>query len=166
MIDKKEEKEMLKQMKKLEKDIQPLWEKMKENHDKTFKKDIMKMSKSELVEMEYFEPTETFDSVVIVPMKENHDSDFSCMKFILLKRFNIVGVVGGGSDVIHINGIGGYGNWHKKELDFSSSPKGYSWSIDCLPKSKCVRLFITGGKELETDNMVLSDFNVYVKEED
>lgn len=166
MIKNKNEKELLKELKEMTEKMQPLVEKAKKNHDKTFKKDIMKMSKAELIEMECFEPTETFDSVVIVPMKENHDSDFSCMKFILLKQFEIVGVVGGGSDVIHINGISGYGDWHKRELDFSSSPKGYSWSIDCLPKSKCVRLFITGGKELETDNMVLSDFNVYVKEDE
>lgn len=165
MMDKKEEKEMLKQMKKLEKDIQPLFKKIKENHDKTFKKDIMKMTKTELVEMENFSPTDTFDSVVIVPMKENHDSDFSCMKFILLKHFEIVGVVGGGSDVIHINGIGGYGDWHTKKNIFNNPPKGYSWSIDCLPKSKCIRLFITGGQELYTDDWIGSDFNVYVKEE-
>lgn len=165
MIKNKNEKELLKELKEMAEKMQPLVEKAKKNHDKTFKKDIMKMSKSELVEMEYFEPTETFDSVVIVPMTENHDSDFSCMKFVLLKRFEIVGVVGGGSDVIHINGIGGYGDLHKKEINFSKPPKGYDWSIDCLPKSKCVRLFILGQKELYTDDLICSDFNIYVKEE-
>ena len=157
---------MEKNLKKLEKDMQPIWKKLDESHKKTLKKDIMKMTKAELIEMKCFEPTETFDSVVIVPMKENHDSDFSCMKFILLKHFDIVGVVGGGSDVIHINGIGGYGDWKKGKINFSKPPKGYDWSIDCLPKSKCVRLFILGQKELYTDGLVYSDFNIYVKEEE
>ena len=87
MIKKKKEKELLKELKEMAEKMQPLVEKAQKNHDETLKKDIMKMSKAELVEMENFSPTDTFDSVVIVPMKENHDSDFSCMKFILLKQF-------------------------------------------------------------------------------
>ena len=146
-------------------ELDGILKKAKKAHEEMMKKDIMKMTKSELVEMELFEPEGTFDSVVIVPMKENHDSDFSCMKFILLKQFEIVGAVSGHSDVVHLNGIGGYGNWHKKVPDYSKPPKGYAWSIDCLPKSKCVRFFVAGpNMELELDDFIGSDFSVFVKE--
>ena len=56
-----------------------------------------------------------FTNVIIIPTAEMHDSGFVCMKYILLKWENglgVVGVVGGYSDVIHLKGKA---------------------SIDCLP---------------------------------
>lgn len=57
-----------------------------------------------------------FSSIIIIPTDEMHDSGFRCMKYILLKwenGLNVVGVVGGYSDVIHL--------WNGKA------------NIDCLP---------------------------------
>lgn len=120
-------------------------------------KDIMKMSKSKLEKIKNYLPEVPFYGIVIVPMNDIHDSGFRCMKFILLDEFmNIVGAVGGGSDVIHINGIGGYG---KK---FGSEKKGYGWRIDCLPESGCLRLF--NDVALELDDFIGSDFQFFVKE--
>lgn len=44
-----------------------------------------------------------FNHIIIIPTRKMHDSGFRCMKYILLKwenGFNVVGVVGGYSDVI------------------------------------------------------------------
>lgn len=57
-----------------------------------------------------------FSQVIIIPTDDIHDSGFRCMKYILLKwkdGLNVVGVVGGYSDVIHL--------WNGKA------------KIDCLP---------------------------------
>lgn len=57
-----------------------------------------------------------FSQVIIIPTDDIHDSGFRCMKYILLKwenGLNVVGVVGGYSDVIHL--------WNSKA------------NIDCLP---------------------------------
>ena len=159
MIKNENEKELLKELKEMAKKLEPITEKAKKNHDEMMKKDIMKMTKKELIEIENFKPEGEFDSVVIVPIKENHDSGFSCMKFILLRDMEIIGAVSGWSDVIHLNGIGGYG----KNLENIDDPKNYSWSIDCLPKSKCVRFFCN--KYMETDKFIGSDFIVYTKEQ-
>lgn len=87
-------------------------------------------TKKELAAIENFMPQEIFDAVVIVPTGKNHDSGFGAMKFILCRNFKIVGCVSGWSDVLHINGIGGYG---KEDLNMQ---KRVAWCVDCLPKSK------------------------------
>lgn len=152
---KKENADLFEELKNMAEEFEPIMKTAEKMHKEIMKKDIMKMSKKELMELENFYPVKYFNGVVIVPMKENHDSDFSCMKFILLKNYDIVGVVSGWSDVIHLNGIGGYGE-HLAEMD---SPKNHSWSIDCLPKSKCVRLFT--GENLKTEGFIGSDFIIY-----
>ena len=120
---------------------------------------INEMTKKELRELPNQKPTDLFDSIVIVPMDYLHDSGYRCMKYILLRDFEIVGVVGGGSDVVHINGINGFGG----SYEFTKPRKGYTWRIDCLPKSQCVRLF--SDELCECDNYVgTSDFMFYVKE--
>lgn len=66
-------------------------------------------STSEIIGKEY-------DNIIIVPTCEMHESGFRCMKYILLNwenGTNVVGVVGGYSDVIHL--------WNGKSR------------IDCLP---------------------------------
>lgn len=154
--------ELKKELEKSLEEMEPMMERLKKQHEEMLKKDIMVMTKEQLQELENFKPEGTFNAVVIVPMEKNHDSDFSCMKFILLKGYEIVGVVSGWSDVVNINGIGGYG----EHLNLNKQRKGYDWCIDCLPVSKCVRLFIDESKELYIDNFIGSNFIFYVKEED
>lgn len=144
-------------LEKMLKEMKPMMERLKKQHAEMMEKGIMKMTRKELQELEGFKPEGAFNGVVIVPMQENHESDYSCMKFILLDHLEIVGVVGGYSDVVHLNGIGGYG----KGLEEMYKPKRHAWSIDCLPVSKCVRLFCM--EPLEIDEWFGSDFSVYVR---
>lgn len=120
-------------------------------------KDVKEMTKKELMELENFIPKKNFTGIVIVPMNYKHDSGFQCMKYILLNHWDIVGVVGGSSDVMHINGIGGYG----KEPNYTTRMvKAHDLRIDCLPKSKCLRLFSDDEMEL-WDLFCGSDFSFY-----
>ena len=46
-----------------------------------------------------------FNDIIIVPTGKMHDSGFRCMKYILINwenGTNVVGVVGGYSDVLHL----------------------------------------------------------------
>lgn len=119
-------------------------------------------TREEFENLGYFEPTDEFNGVVIVPTKELHDSGFCCMKFALTNGNEVVGCVGGGSDVIHLNGIGGYGKYNK-DIDVTlktNMVKRIDWSIDCL-QNGLIRLFCS--YKLDIDKLILSDFNLYVK---
>jgi hypothetical protein len=119
-------------------------------------------TKEEFENLNYFKPTDEFNGIVIIPTNELHDSGFGCMKFALLNHGEVVGCVGGGSDVIHLNGIGGYGKYDK---DFGRALKTdmterIDWSIDCLPNG-LIRLFCSYA--LDIDEFIMSDFSLYVK---
>ena len=103
-------------------------------------KDLKEYTLEEFQNMENFGEDSLFTDVVIVPMNELHDSGYRCMKFILVYQGKIVGAVSGWSDVVFPNGIGNYGkfmNSFKTDL----VPNMYL-SIDCLPKSGCIRLMM------------------------
>ena len=85
-----------------------------------------------------------FRSVVIVPVErdgkvELHDSGWGCMDFVLVnKDHEPIGKIGGGSDVLHIDGIGGYGPhedqvWAWEKSLYSGFVPAKGWTIDCLP---------------------------------
>jgi hypothetical protein len=119
-------------------------------------------TREEFENLDYFKPTDEFNGVVIIPTDEMHDSGFKCMKFALMNHSEVVGCVGGGSDIIHLNGIGGYGQYdieYKKAI-ITNMVKRIDWSIDCLPNG-LVRLFCSG--KLKIDDFICSDFNLYVK---
>lgn len=126
--------------------------------------DIMTASQDDLRSLDNKLPEGVFNSVVIVPTGELHDSGYMCMKFILCDRQkNIVGVLGGCSDVIHLDGIGGYGQYDK---DYSERVKSrqthiIAWCIDCIPCG-FVRLFCDHNLIIESP---LSDCILYVKKE-
>jgi hypothetical protein len=120
-------------------------------------------TKAEFENLDYFKPTQEFDGVVIIPTNELHDSGFGCMKFALLNNRNVVGCVGGWSDVVHLNGIGGYGKYGDKDFDEAlknNKTRRIAWSIDCLPNG-LIRLFCC--HKLDIDEFICSDFNLYVK---
>ena len=56
-----------------------------------------------------------FHSFVIIPVERDgeidlHDSGWGCMEFCLVNNdLEPIGKVGGGSDVVNLDGIGGYG---------------------------------------------------------
>lgn len=123
--------------------------------------DIKYMTLDELLAVPYSKTRReigAFNGFIIVPTGELHDSGFGCMKFVLTKHSDIVGAVGGWCDVVHLNGIGGYG------LDWQRSLKErrvlvVDWSMDLLPKSGCLRVFST--HRLALDDFIGSDFSVY-----
>jgi Zn ribbon nucleic-acid-binding protein len=118
-------------------------------------------TREEFENLGYFEPIDEFNGVVIIPTNELHDSGFGCMKFALTNHDEVVGCVGGGSDVMHLNGIGGYG---KPGEDFEALTtnmiRRVDWSIDCLPNG-LIRLFCS--YKLDIDEFIVSDFNLYAK---
>lgn len=116
-------------------------------------------TKEEFENLDYFNPTDEFNGIVIIPTNELHDSGFGCMKFALLNHNEVVGCVGGNSDVIHLNGIGGYGKDFDKALK-TNMTKRIDWSIDCLPNG-LIRLFCS--YKLYIDDLAVSDFILYVK---
>ena len=125
--------------------------------------DVMDCTFQDLLDMECYAPTERYNGFVIVTTGERHDSGFGCMKYILLHGFKIVGVVGGWSDVVHLNGIGGYGDDEAFDIALKTQKTDrVGWSIDVMPNSGCVRLFCDHWLEVETP--ICSDFIIYVKE--
>ena len=125
-------------------------------------KDLSLYTKKEFLEMENYVPKEKFNGVVIVPTNEIHPSGWRSMKYILVNRDTIVGVLGGGSDVIHINGIGGFGLDYEKTMRDGDKVDRVDWRIDCLDKSRCVRLFADHYLTLGDFYVGTSDFMIYV----
>lgn len=115
-------------------------------------------TKSEFLELPkrgWNEDIGEFDSLVILPIAELHDSGFRKMYFAAVRGEEPFALLGGCSDVIHLDGIGGYGPRPSFDLKLVA-PKG--WCIDCLQKSSLLRLFTD--KKLNA-GLDLSSFEVY-----
>lgn len=117
-------------------------------------KRLNKYTIEEFREMELFGEDRLFNNVVIVPMNELHDSGYRCMKFILCRDGDIVGVVGGWSDVVHPNGIGNHGSSYDWRVT-----QNIGLAIDCLAESGCVRLMMDG--LYNCSDFIGSDFIFY-----
>lgn len=111
-----------------------------------------------------------FDSFVIIPVEDDdhnielHDSGYGCMEFCLIKDNEPIGKIGGGSDVIEIDGIGGYGyNWAERCYGIPRTVSVHGWIIDLLP---CGYLNVwTRRKLFLADKFVGSTFEVYSEDE-
>ena len=126
-------------------------------------KSITKYTREEFLAMENFGEDAEFTGIVIVPTGELHDSGFGAMKFILTRHNEIVGAVSGWADVLHINGIGGYGKNWKQSLK-TGMTKVVGWSIDCLPGSGCLRLFCNNRIKCRAGSGCISDFEFFVED--
>lgn len=88
-----------------------------------------------------------------------HDSGYRCMDFVAVKDDKPICRLSGCSDVIHIEGIGGFGyDWLNK---YGSCPKlvpHSGWSIDCLATSGLLRMFVGDGIRV---GRALSSFEIY-----
>lgn len=74
------------------------------------------------------------DSLVILPTRRKHDSGYMCMDFVAVRKNEAICRVSGCSDVIHFNGIGGYGeNWLEKYNTVPKEIPVIDWNVDCLP---------------------------------
>ena len=125
------------------------------------KRDLNDYTLKEFKRMKGFGKDELFNSVVIVPTDDIHDSGFRCMKFILVRDCKIVGVVGGGSDVVCPNGIGNFGKYDNDFVSRIASRKlpYIGLSMDCLRRSRCVRIMLHG--LYQCDDFIGSDFSFY-----
>lgn len=99
-----------------------------------------------------------FNALVIIPQDYAHDSGWMCMDFVAVnKEGEPICRLSGCSDVLNLDGIGGYGNWRLGELPSRIEPKG--WSIDCLPCGY-LRLF---SRSTMTAGATLSNFEIHAK---
>ena len=126
-------------------------------------KDIGRWSKKEFEALpvrEWNEDIGEFDSLIILPTNYLHDSGFKCMDFVAVVDNIPKCRLSGCSDVMHLNGIGGFGdNWLEKYGSVPSSIKPISWNIDCLKRSKLLRLFCNHNKLKAGE--ALSSFEIY-----
>jgi len=91
-----------------------------------------------------------------------HDSGYRCMSFIALdKKAQPLGRIGGCSDVIHVDGIGGYGyKWTERTSGVPTQVPVSAWMIDCLPRSGLLRIFRMGGGGILCE-VPFSSFSIY-----
>lgn len=102
-----------------------------------------------------------FNSLIILPTRRKHDSGYRCMYFIACRYNEPIARLAGGSDVIHLDGIGGYGkNWLEKYRTCPQLIPPSGWNIDCLMKSGLLRLFTHG---ILSTGSALSSFEVYTE---
>lgn len=89
-----------------------------------------------------------------------HDSGFRYMDFVAVRENKAICRLAGGSDVIHIDGIGGYGrDWIERYGTVPRMVPVSGWSIDCLPKSGLLRIW--PGSHQMTCGPALSSFEIY-----
>lgn len=126
--------------------------------------DVNKMTVKDFKKLrrrEWAENIGTFDALIILPGdgRQKHDSGYRYIDFIATKGQKPICRLAGGSDVLHINGIGGYGK-NIKNIKTGVVPV-VGWNIDCLPKSGLLRLWCD--KPIVC-GAALSSFEVYVKD--
>ena len=89
-----------------------------------------------------------------------HDSGFRCLDFVAVRDNTPICLLSGCSDVIHIDGIGGYGNnWLKRYGIVPNLVPTTGWSIDCLSVSGLLRIWPNASNM--TCGTALSSFEIY-----
>jgi hypothetical protein len=105
------------------------------------------------------------NSLIILPLRRMHDSGYRCMDFVAIVGENPVCLLSGCSDVIHLDGVGGYGyKWMEKYNAVPNSILPSGWSVDCLAKSGLFRIWPSSGKILCASS--LSSFEIYALDKD
>lgn len=102
-----------------------------------------------------------FESLVIIPTKEKHDSGWMCMDFVAV-GFDGEPIcrMSGWSDVLELDGVGGLGkDWLKRYKIVPELTPPKSWKIDCLP---CGYLRLLARGKLTVGHMV-SSFEVFAE---
>ena len=101
-----------------------------------------------------------FNALVIIPQDYTHDSGWMCMDFVAVsKKGEPICRLSGCSDVLNLDGIGGYGKRRADELELPNHIEPKGWSIDCLPCGY-LRLF---SRSTMTAGPALSSFEIYAK---
>lgn len=108
-----------------------------------------------------------FSSLIILPgrARDMHDSGYRCMDFVAVTKNDPQCLLSGCSDVIHVDGIGGYGkDWFKKYGTVPQTIPPSGWSIDCLSKSGLLHMW--PGSAKMTCGPSLSSFEIYALPKD
>jgi len=101
------------------------------------------------------------DCIVILPMKDCHDSGYRNLDFVAVSKGVPICRLAGGSDVVHLDGIGGLGHhWLERFGCCPRTKEPVGWSIDCLKKSGLLSIF--GPRTIIAGN-ALSSFEVFAK---
>lgn len=121
--------------------------------------DLTKESVEQLPNVNILEECdELFNEIVIIPTDDIHECGYRCMQFVFGRNGVYTKRVYRGSDVIHLNGIGGYGEDY---LSLTNMVPRVAWRIDCTPNG-FLRLFITEPRIKIGSG--ISDFQIYVVE--
>ena len=89
-----------------------------------------------------------------------HDSGYRRMDFVAIKNGKPLCLLSGASDVIHIEGISGYGmNWLETYGGCPDLTRPVAWNVDCLSVSGLLHFFPSSGKM--TCGSALSSFEIY-----
>lgn len=99
------------------------------------------------------------DCLIILPLRRKHDSGFACMDFVAVIKDVPTMRLSGCSDVIHIDGIGGYGE-RGGRLELPTMIPTRAWNIDCL-KNGLLRLFVSNGWNKIKCGPSSSSFEIY-----
>ena len=107
--------------------------------------DIVKMKRKDFDNMPHHKCGEDigeFDCLIILPLRRRHESGYRCMDFVAVRGNEPICLLSGCSDVIEIDGIGGYGiDWLEKYSCCPGLVPTAGWMIDCLPVSGLLRMF-------------------------
>jgi len=99
-----------------------------------------------------------------VPML--HDSGYACMDYVAVINGEAICRISGCSDVLHIEGIGGFGHrWLDKSPSVPRLVPVSGWQFDCLPKSGLLRLWPSSRKHI-IYGCSLSSFEIYSTDEE
>lgn len=96
--------------------------------------------------------------IVILPSRARHDSGYRLMDFVAIRNGVPVCLLSGCSDVVHLDGIGGFGPWDSAR-GFPSLVPPSGWSIDCLPVSGLLRIWPSSRRI--SCRPALSSFEIY-----
>ncbi len=89
-----------------------------------------------------------------------HDSGFRMIYAVAVRDSEPICILTGSSDVVHIDGFGGYGkDWLNRYGGVPKDVEPKDWSIDCLAVSGLLRLF-SNGRKLEAGDE-LSSFELF-----
>ena len=136
---------------------------------------ITEMTKEDFDKVPYFKETglstltfnTVFNSIVIVPTGELHDSGYQMMDFVAVSNetYEPMYKLSGISDVIELDGIGGYGPNSINGCEILNGECAVpvkAWKIDCLPCGY-LRLFARNGLYVMHHDFPVSSFEIYAK---
>ena len=100
------------------------------------------------------------DSIILLPERRLHDSGFRCIDFIAVRDECAIFRLSGCSDVLHLDGIAGFGyKWLAKYGGCPATIPPSGWQMDCLPKSGLFRIWPSSRRIVAS--CALSSFEIY-----